>query len=337
MDTMRALVARGTGEPAEVLEIRKAAVPEPAAGQVLVRVHAAPVHASDLHMMRGRYPLVPEFPAVLGLECVGTVVAVGDGVTDRRVGDRVITIGVTGTWQEFIVVAAAQAVPIPDGIDDSTAAQLTTNPLTAWLLVTQELAVRTDEWLIQTAAGSTVGKLVVQLANHLGFRTINVVRRREAVDEIRALGGTEVICTADEDLASRVAEIGGGTVRKALDCVAGELGADVFRSLGTGGELVVYGALSTHRQADPAALNLPIAAPELIFGTKHLRGFWLYRWLTSTPPAQIGQALGHVISLVADGTLTIPEGQSFGVDDAGEAVRVADTAGHGSKPLLTFC
>ncbi|WP_433327806.1 zinc-dependent alcohol dehydrogenase family protein [Spirillospora sp. CA-294931] len=334
MTTMRVLVADRMGEPGEVLRVLERPVPAPGAGQVLVRVHASPVHASDLHMMRGRYPLTPEFPAVLGLECVGTVVAVGDGVPGERVGDRVVTVGVTGTWQEYIVVEAVRAVTVPEGLDDSTAAQLAINPLTAWLLVTEELNVGTGEWLLQTAAASTVGRPVVQLANHLGFQTINVVRRREAADEIRALGGTEVINTADEDLRAGVKSI--GEVRKAIDCVAGQVGADVFQSLGAGGEQVVYGALSTHRQTDPAAFTLPVPAPDLIFGTKNLRGFWLYRWLTTTPAARIQGALADVVGLVAKGVLTIPEGRPFGLDDAAEAARTAESAGHGSKPLLVF-
>ncbi|RZS37779.1 NADPH2:quinone reductase [Herbihabitans rhizosphaerae] len=335
MTTMRAVVAGRTGEPGDVLRVTEKAVPEPGPGEVLVRVHAAPIHASDLHMIRGRYPLRPEFPAVLGLECVGTVVAAGDGVAASRIGDRVVTVGVTGTWQEYVVAPVHQAVTIPAGIDDSAAAQLTVNPLTAWLLVTEELAMGDGEWLVQTAATSTVGRLVVQLANHVGFRTINVVRRRDAVDDIRALGGTEVICTADEDLPARLAALGGGELRKAIDCLAGDVGAEVFGALAAGGEQVVYGALSSHRQADPAALRFPVAAPDLIFGTKALRGFWLYRWLTTAAPDRIGKALGEVVGLTATGALTIPAGTPFGLDAAAEAARAAELPGH-EKPLLTF-
>ena len=112
-----------------------------------------------------------------------------------------ITVGVTGTWQQDVVADAASVVAVPDRMTASTAAQVVTNPLTALLLVTREFELRPGEWLLQTAAGSTVGKLLLQLAGHLGFATINVVRRRPAVPEILELGGTEVICTEDEDCA----------------------------------------------------------------------------------------------------------------------------------------
>ena len=246
MDTMQALVARTVGEPATVLQLETRPVPRPGPGQVRVRVHAAPVHPTDLHIIRGRYGFAPEFPAVPGVESVGTIDALGDGVESVAVGQRVVTIGITGTWQQYVLADAARVLPVPEPMSTSTAAQLLTNPLTAVLLVTRELVVAPGEWLLQTAAGSTVGKLVVQLGRHLGFRTINVVRRRAAVEELLELGGTEVICTDDEDLVGRVSQIVGDEgVSKAIDSVAGRLGADVARSLADGGEMVVYGALST--------------------------------------------------------------------------------------------
>ena len=134
-DTIRALVARGVGEPADVLRLETRPRPEPDAGQVLVGVHAAPSHASDLHSMRGRYRYTPEFPTVLGSQCVGVVEPVGSAVDNVEIGQRVITVFVTGTWQELIVVGANQVIPAPDELSDTVACQLITNPLTALLLV----------------------------------------------------------------------------------------------------------------------------------------------------------------------------------------------------------
>src|ERR1700748_2426230 len=96
--------------------------------------------------------------------------------------------------------------------------------------------------------------------------------------------GTAVICTEDEDLRERVAEIAGDEgVAKAIDCVSGQVGADVSRALAPGGELVVYGALSTHRQTAPEKLTIPVFARSLIYETKIVRGFWLFRWFTEAP------------------------------------------------------
>ena len=337
MTTMQALVAYAVGEPADVLRLETRPVPEPGRGQVRIRVQAAPVNPNDLHVLRGRYGFAPDLPVVLGQECVGVLDALGDGVGGFTIGQRVITIGVTGTWQEYVVADAGRVLAVPGEMSASTAAQLPTNPLTAVLLVTSELDVQPGEWLLQTAAGSTVGKVVLQLGRHLGFKTINVVRRRSAVEEILTLGGTEVICTEDEDLPTRVAEIVGDEgVRKAIDCVAGQVGADVSSSLAPGGEMIVYGALSTHRQIDPDKLTIPLFARSVIYGTKIVRGFWLNRWFATTPQEQIGAALATTFGLVASGTIQIAEGQPQKLEQFAEAVRLAEAPAHGGKPLFMF-
>lgn len=344
--SMRALVAGKVGEPTDVLHLESRPVPTPRAGQALIRVKATPIHASDLHVLRGRYGFAPEFPVVGGhMECVGTVEALGPDTAGPEVGERVVDIAVpavpgpavAGTWQEYLVADTRRLLPVPDDLSDSSAGQLAVNPLTALLLVTSELDVQPGEWLLQTAAGSTVGRLVIQLSRHLGIRTINVVRRRAAVAELEAFGGDEVVCTEDEDLVQRVAEIAGPAgVRKATDCVAGELGAQVSQALAPGGELVVYGALSTHRQTDPAALTIPLQARSLIYETETVRGFWLNRWFGAASPEDALHALSRVRSLVTDGVLSIPRGQPFPLEHFPDAVALAEAPAHGTKPLLVF-
>ena len=224
---MRSVVAATMGEPSDVLQLQTHPIPEPGPGEVRIRVAAVPVEASDLHTIRGRYGFTPEFPTVPGIESVGVIDELGSGTDGLTDGQRVVTIGVTGTWQEYVVADAEQVLPVPVGMSNSTAAQLLSNPLTAVILTSDELDVRPGEWLLQTAAGSTVGQLVIQLGAHVGFKTLNVVRRRSAVEDIVALRGTAVICTEDEDVRVRVAEVAGHDgVSKAIDCVSGQVGAD---------------------------------------------------------------------------------------------------------------
>jgi NADPH:quinone reductase-like Zn-dependent oxidoreductase len=333
--TMRCVVADTMGEPSEVLHLETRPIPEPGPGQVLIRVAAVPVHASDLHTIRGRYGFIPEFPTVPGIESVGVIDELGSGTDGLTVGQRVITIGVKGTWQGYVVADAAQVLPVPAGMTNSTAAQVLANPLTAVILTGDELDVQPDEWLLQTAAGSTVGQSVIQLGAHVGFKTINVVRRRSAVDDILTLGGTAVICTEDEDLRERVTEIAGQDgVSKAIDCVSGQVGADVSRALAPHGELVVYGALSTHRQTDPDKLTIPVFARSLIYETKTVRGFWLFRWFNETPKDRMAATITRTIQLADSGALRVPEGQPIPLEKFSEAVYLAEAPAHGSKPLL---
>ncbi|WP_109478236.1 zinc-dependent alcohol dehydrogenase family protein [Paraburkholderia sp. C35] len=336
MKTMKVLLAHSFGEPKDVLRIEERPLPEPGPGQVRVRVKVTPIHASDLSVLRDRYGYTAPLPAIVGLESVGTIDALGEGVDGLTVGQDVITIGIPGTWQEYLVADKTKLLPVPKGMSLSSAAQLLVNPVTA-VLLTQEVKVAPGEWLVQTAAGSTVGKMVIQLGKALGFKTINIVRRRAAVDDLLALGADAVICTEDEDVSARIKEIAGENgVSKALDCVAGELGAEVSRALAPTGELLVYGALSTHRQTEPQKLVMPLSAKSLIYQTKTVRGFWLLSWIRSATPAEIQALVGKTLKLVSAGDITIPEGVPYRIDQFAEAVVAAEAPAHGAKPVFVF-
>jgi len=207
---MKALIFRQTGEPKNVLTLEEIPTPPLAAGEALVRVLLSPINASDLHMVRGRYGYQPELPASPGIEGVGIVETVGPGVKAPTVGTRVVFIDTWNTWREQIVCPADKLVPVPDGLHDSAAAASYINPLTAWALTLSTHNLKKGDWLLQTAAASSVGKFVLQLAQQYQFKTINVIRRREQESIIRNLGGDEVICTADEDLRTRLNELTSG-------------------------------------------------------------------------------------------------------------------------------
>src|SRR6201984_1950168 len=265
---MKALIFRETGEPKSVLQLAEIPTPPLAPGEARVRVLLSPINASDLHMVRGRYGYQPELPASPGIEGVGIVEAVGPRVQDPMCGTRVVLIGTWNTWREQIACPVDRLVTVPDGLDDTAAATSYINPLTAWALTRSGHTLKEGDWLLQTAAASSVGKLVLQLARQYRFKTINVIRRREQEAIIRSLGGNEVVCTADEDLRARLQELTAGKgVERAIDCVAGDLGAEIARNLAPAGTMLVYGALSSHRQTNPAKFIMPFFSPRLIYST----------------------------------------------------------------------
>jgi NADPH:quinone reductase-like Zn-dependent oxidoreductase len=323
---MRSLRFDRFGEPAEVLQLVEQPQPAPQAGQVLVRVLARPINPSDLYFVRGTYGIKPQLPATPGFECAGVVEAVGEGVTHLRAGQKVIPLGVIGTWTEYVVAPAAGVLPYPDSLSDSIAAQFVVNPLTAWAMVVDELKVQPGEWLLQTAAGSTLGRLVLQIAKMRGFKTINVVRRREQAEELKALGADEVICSADEDIAARVRETTGKGVRCAIDAVGGKTGGAAASALAPGGTLLVYGLLSQE--------PLPIDGGAMIFLTSTVRGFWLSRWFQETPPARQQAVAAELLGLMATGQLTPPIEAEYELKDYAAAVKHAETPGRSGKVLL---
>jgi NADPH:quinone reductase-like Zn-dependent oxidoreductase len=334
---MKALMFHETGEPKRVLKLEEVSTPSLDPGEALVRVQLAPINASDLHMVRGRYGYQPELPASPGIEAVGVVEALGPGVRGPAVGTGVVFVDTWNTWREQIVCPADKLVPVPDGLDDAAAAASYINPLTAWALTQSAHKLKAGEWLLQTAAASSVGKFVLQLAQQYGFKTINVIRRREQESIIRNLGGNEVICTADEGLRERLQELTGGKgIERAIDCVAGELGAEIARNLAPAGTMLVYGALSSHRQTDPAKFVMPLFAPRLIYSTATVRGWWLPRWVPSQPLAEVRAATSDLLTMLSKGALTPPTSVRFRVEDFQEAVRLADGEAGQEKVLLDF-
>ena len=315
------------GDPADVLRVEDVPQPEPQAGQVLVRMRARSINPSDLLSVRGLYGSLPKLPATPGLEGMGVIEATGDQVRTLRAGQRVIPLGVPGTWQEYIVVESAQVIPVPDAINDQTAAQFVVNPLTAWIMTVEELALKPGEWLLQTAAGSTLGRVVLQIARLRGWKTINVVRRREQVEELKALGADEVICTADEDLVERVRAITGRDgLTRAIDAVGGETGAAVVRALGRDGVLLVYGLLS----GEP----IPLDVGRMIFNSITVRGFWLSHWMRTAPFDRQQAVTGELLRLMAANEIVPPVEAEYRLEDVEAAVKHAERPGRSGKVLL---
>lgn len=315
------------GNPAEVLRVEEVPKPEPGAGQVLVRMRVRPINPSDVLTVRGLYGSLPVPPATPGLEGMGEVAEVGEGVKHLRAGQRVIPLGVAGTWQEFIVAPAAQLIPVPDAVNDQTAAQFVVNPLTAWIMTVEELDLQPDEWLLQTAAGSTLGRVVLQIAKQHGFKTINVVRRREQVEELKALGAHEVICSDEEDIPERVRAITGKEgLKKAIDAVGGETGASVVRALGRGGVMLVYGLLSGR--------PMPIDGGRMVFTSATVRGFWLGEWMRSVPPERQQAVIAEMLRSMATQEIVPPVEAEYSLSEILAAVEHSERPGRSGKVLL---
>jgi len=328
---MRAVVFEQFGEPSEVLQVREVPLPQPGPGQVRVRMIASPINPSDLLVARGRYGVLPRLPATPGFEGVGIVDKAGPGLLGRLVlGKRVAALnGLGGNWAEYAVIPARQARPFPADIPDEQVATAFVNPATVLAMVRHELKVRPGEWLLQSAAGSTLGKMVIRLGHHLGIKTLNVVRRREAIDELKALGATAVICSADGPIADQVRKVTGSDgVRYAIDAVGGATGTGLFESLAADAKLLVYGTLSQEPIAiDPRAM---------IAGHRVVEGFWLGHWIRQrTIPASL-RLFAEIARMIRAGVLSSDIGASFSLDAIGEATRQAEAVGRQGKVLLSI-
>jgi NADPH:quinone reductase-like Zn-dependent oxidoreductase len=332
---MKAFVFERTGNPNDVLAVRELPEPKPGPGEILVRVRLSPVHPSDMHIMRGRFGRQPMLPASPGIECVGVVEALGSGVAGPAPGTRVVLLNVWGSWRELIVSPAERVIPVPGDLSDEDAAQALVNPVTAWVMTMVEHDLKPGDWLAQTAAGSTVGQLVLQLAHSERFRTVNIVRRRAQVPDIKGLGGDVVITSEDNDWGAQLATASEGkALSRAIDCVAGTTGATVARHLAPGGRMLVYGALSSHRQTDASAFEMPVFAPRLIYNAAAVQGWYLLHWLEVTPLAESGAIFAKVLDRLASGALGLPPAKRHRPQNIADALRDADGAPREGKPLL---
>src|SRR5260221_3863634 len=235
------------GEPAKVLRGEECTLPEPGKGEVRVRILASPVHPSDLLFVRGHYAGVqPQFPSSAGFEGVGIVDAIGPQVHRPVPGQRVAVINEKGgNWAEYAVVPAPFLLPVPDDLPDEQVASFFVNPAAAVLMLRHILAIPQGEWLLQSAAGSELGRMIIKLAKHDGIRTINVVRRRASVAELEPLGADTVIVSTEGPIDEQVRRIVGPQgVKFAIDPVLGETGTQMYQALGEEGRMLVYGSLT---------------------------------------------------------------------------------------------
>jgi NADPH:quinone reductase-like Zn-dependent oxidoreductase len=324
---MKAIVFDRFGDPGEVLEVREVPVPDPGPGQVRVRMIASPINPSDLLVVRGAYGRRPTLPATPGFDGVGVVEAAGGGLLGRlRLGRRVAVLNERGNWQEQVVVPARQVVPV-GSLPDEQAAMFFVNPASALVMTRWVLRVPRGAWLLQTAAGSALGRMVLRLGQHDGFRTINVVRRRAQAEELLRAGGDAAICTADESVPERVRELTGGTgVPFALDAVGGATGLDAVRALAPGGRLLVYGTLS----AEPMALDTRM----LMVGHKRIEGFWLSEWIRAQSVWTMLRLFRRIKQLLHAGILTSEVAARYPLEEIKAAVRQAGTPGQSGKVLL---
>src|SRR6516225_675598 len=178
MSVQKAVIFERFGEPAEVLHVAEVPVRQPARNEVRVRMLASPINPSDLMVVRGRYGRLPQMPATPGFEGAGVVEAVGGGLLARlrglAPGKRVAVLnGSGGNWQQTVVLPVRQVVPVPADLPEEQVATFFVNPASALVMSRHVLKVPHGAWLLQTAANSALGRMVIRLGKRFGFRTIN--------------------------------------------------------------------------------------------------------------------------------------------------------------------
>ncbi|PWH06401.1 NADPH:quinone oxidoreductase [Brachybacterium endophyticum] len=323
---MRAVTHQQFGEPTDVLELTEIPDPAPAAGEVLVRMVLSPIHNHDLWTVRGSYGVKPELPARAGTEALGVVEQLGEGVTQPAVGQRVVATSQLGVWAELFTAPADSLIPVPDGLDDETAAQLAAMPFSALSLL-QQLDLAPGETLVQNAANGAVGRLISQFARARGVNVVGLVRRSSGVDELAEQGITGVVATDTEGWEERArALIGDAPARAGIDSVGGEAAGQVMSLLADGGKLVVFGAM--------AAPVMEIPSGPVIFRDLHIEGFWGATVSKEMPTEERSELFREIIGRLLEGSVTLPVEATYPIAEARQAAAANLEAGRTGKVLL---
>jgi NADPH:quinone reductase len=303
---MRAVLIRQNGGP-EVLEPTEVDPPEPGSGQLLVDVGAAGVNYIDTYQRAGQYPIPTPF--ILGIEGAGTVRAVGAGVTDVSVGDRVAWKDTNGSYAEQIAVPAGSAVPVPDGVTDELAAALLLQGLTAHYLTESTYAVQPGDWVVVHAAAGGVGLLLTQIVKLRGGKVLATTSTPEKAELAKGAGADEV--TTYDKFAERARELTDG---EGVACVYDGVGRTTFDSsldaLRIRGMMALFGAASGPvPPVDPQILN----SKGSLFLTRPTLGHY-----TRTREELLGRT-DELLQWVADGKLDVRIGARYSLAEARRA------------------
>jgi len=303
------------GSP-DKIQVRQVPVPQPAHGQILIKVEGAPINISDLLSIQGVYVPKP-LPRTLGLEGSGVVVASGGGeLADSLVNKRVSFFPVSkdgsyGSWAEYTIADAQGTFVLKDDVTFEEGASLIVNPITVALFMAK-IREGGHQGVLQNAAASALGKMLIRWCNKEGIPIVNIVRRQEQADVLHSLGATHVLVETQEGFKQRLAQVcSENNVTVAFDPVAGESTGLLFDAIKDNGVVYVYGALSGKASS--------VSPMSFISTGKRVEGLWLARWLVALTPEQREQVGDEVQSLIHD-VLKTDYVREFNVKTVPEAV-----------------
>jgi NADPH:quinone reductase-like Zn-dependent oxidoreductase len=332
---MRAIAYDRHGEAGQVLRLCEQPAPAaPGAGQVRVRVLSRPVHPGDLAGVEGfaggprqRFA-TPRIPGVAGM---GVIETVGEGVRDLRPGGRVAFFPVPGAWSELVTAPAGRVVPVPEGVSDQTAALMLANPLTLLSLLRAVEDARHGQAgpVVQTAAGSSVGKLVSAAALRHGIPLVNLVRSATGAQTLRQrFPALPVISTADADWRTQVQDATGGRgAQVVLDAVGGSLTGELAGLLADGGTLITYGQLGSG--------STPLESLALTPRALTVRGVSVLRWMAARTPEERAEDVAFAARLAVTAPELFEVAAGYDLADFAKAIDHVRRPGKSGTVLLT--
>ncbi len=324
--TSEALRFHEFGTPTEVLKLESIELPQLKPDEVRLKILAAPINPADYFSIKGQYGIRKQLPAIAGMEGLGEVVAHGSDVANLQIGDRCFIPSHPGAWQSYSTAKASDLFRSPDNMEIKVAAMCWINPATAWLMLKEFEKLQPGDWVVQNAATSAVGKLVIQFASHLGYKTVNLARSLEQKSQLEKLGA-DFVLKDDEEAAKAILEaMGGPKAKLALNAVGGQSAISLAQSLAEGCNLITYGAMDGRPAPFPARL--------LIFNDIRLRGFWVSRWYENSSRERIELMMTELFQFMSNTQTRIDIAATYPLNQYREALLHSIKPGKEGKVLF---
>lgn len=315
--TARAIIYSSYGEPIDEIKCHSYNINlnELNENQVVVQSLATPINPSDINQIQGIYPSRPSISidslpnllkpsSVSGNEGLFKVIAIGSNVKNLKINDWCIPLNVNyGTWCTHKLSNENELIKINENLSINQAATIAVNPSSAYQMLTYYEKLNPGDWFVQNGANSQVGRAAIQIAKSRGINSINVVRNRDNIDELKkdlySIGATKVITDEENESKEFSKEIkswlNGKEIKLGLNCVGGPSATGLIRKLGNSGTLLTYGGMSMKPVTVPTGL--------LIFKNLNIKGFWITGNIKSIPNSRI-DTINEVTKLIESGVLT---------------------------------
>jgi len=316
----------------EVLRIENVEIPQPGPGEVQIRVKALGLNRAEALLRTGTYIETPVLPSGLGLEAAGIVEAIGEGVENFAPGDTVSIIPPKSmvrwpAYGELVIFPAGSVVKHPQGLSWEKAAALWMPYLTAYGALIDIAKLHRGDFVVITAASSSVGLAAIQIANRVGATAIAVTRTSGKKEELLAFGAAHVIAAAEEDLETRLKDITGPDgVRVVLDPIGGPIFGPLTAAMAPGGILVEYGGLS------PEPTPFPLFT--VLSKSLTLRGYLVHEIIGD--PARLEAAKAFILDGLASGALQPVIARTFPFDQIVDAHRFLESNEQFGKIVVTI-
>ncbi|XP_067010662.1 enoyl-[acyl-carrier-protein] reductase, mitochondrial [Anabrus simplex] len=330
------LVFSEFGDALKVVRQEEEPLPAPKPNEVVIKMLAAPVNPADINTIQGVYPIKPPLPAIPGNEGVGEIEAMGSEVVGLQKGDRVLPKGVAwGTWRSRAVCDANDLIKIPNQLGVVEAATLSVNPCTAYRMLKDFVKLQPGDTVIQNGANSACGQNVIQMCKAWGINSINIVRNRDNICELRGylkdLGATYVFTEEEVRAIDLFKKAILPKPRLALNCVGGKNALEMMRHLDQRGTMVTYGGMSRQPVSIPTS--------SLIFKDIRVFGFWMTRWSTvhESSPERVDM-LDDIVQMMVNGQLRPPAHKLVAFNNYKEALSntLSSKGFTGMKYILDF-